>query len=124
MSGKEKLIDRRHVLQPVAAIDKDAEIPCQGAGIARHGHDHGNLRAGELLRLGLGAGAGRIKNDRVEASELLGGKGVAEQVTYAGCDRFDTLGMPRGRLQGGDQLPVAVEGRNRRRSRQPERQRA
>src|SRR5262245_2002272 len=50
-----ELVDRRHLHEPVAAIDENTRVAREGRGIARHGNDDRNCRGGERIRLCLRA---------------------------------------------------------------------
>ena len=67
----QELVDRRHCLQAVTAVDEDAHVTGQRRRVAGDGDDERHLRAGQHFRLGLGAGAWRVEDHGVDRLELL-----------------------------------------------------
>ena len=83
-----ELIDRRHALEPVAAIDQDPRVARECRGIARHRDHDRHLARRELLRLRLRALPRRIEHHGVEVAQFLRHQRAAEQVARLGLDRL------------------------------------
>ena len=84
MRREQELIDRRDAGDAVAAIDQDAEVAGERAGIAGDGDDLRHVRLGERLGLRRGAGPRRIEHHRVVGFQLLDAERRAEQVADDG----------------------------------------
>ncbi len=123
MRGMTELIDRRHALQPVAAVDQDTRVAGEGCGIARDRNHHADLACRELKALRLRALARRIEHDRIVVAQFLRHQRTPEQVARLGFQRL----QPRRRgcrlLQCFDRAGIIVERRDARPCRQPQRKR-
>src|SRR5450759_1398931 len=86
MRGVAKLVDRRHALKPVAAIDQDPRVTRKRCDIARHCDHYRNFAGRELLDLRLCALPRRIEYDCVKVAQLLRHQRTAEQVARLGLD--------------------------------------
>ena len=89
MRREQELVDRRDAGDAVAAIDQDAEIAGERAGIAGDGHEHRHVRLGKRRGLRRGAGARRIEHHRVVGFELLHAERRAEQVADEAPHRLE-----------------------------------
>ena len=83
-----KLVDRRHVLDSIAAVDQNPSVARKRRWIARYGDDDRYLAGGELPGLRFSALARRIEYGNVEITQLLRHQRTAEQVAGLGLDRL------------------------------------
>jgi hypothetical protein len=110
MGREEELIDRHDARDAIAAIDEDAEIARERAGIARHRHKLRHARFGESFGLRGGAGTRWVEHHGVIGLKLFRAERRTEEVAVEGPDRLELGRPPRGLGECGKRRLVGLVG--------------
>ena len=123
MRGVAELVDRGDAIEGIAACDQDARIAHECRHIARYRNDDGYLAGGQLVRLRLRALPRRIEHHGVIVAQFRRHQRPPEQVARLGLDRLQAGGRCRCLLQRRHRAGIAVECRDARPRRKPQRER-